>query len=377
MRDSSHQIQICLVIIILMVLIVPIILGTLKIKPLPLKGAISQVENKKINIKEWFTGDYQIQKETYLNESFGFRSFFIRINNQIAFSLFNQVKAKDVIIGKNNYLFEENYLKAYYGKDFIGIDSITHRLQRFKFIQDTLLKLNKNIFLVFAAGKGSFYPEYFPDHVKCVKGPTNYDFYIKIAHELGINYIDFNKYFIDNKYKSKYPLYPKYGIHWSIYGSWIAGDSIISYIENMRNIDMANFLCKNIIFSQPKGTDYDIGDGLNLLFHLRSFKMAYPQMDLITDSSKVKPSLLAVSDSFYWLLFGSGFTNAFGENQFWFYNKEVYPGNSQGAIAIDQIDVKEEILKKDIIIIMATEATLSSLGWGFIENTYNIFKGLK
>ncbi len=37
---------------------------------------------------------------------------------------------------------------------------------------------------------------------------------------MGINHIDFNSYFVQNKGKSKYPLYPQYGIHWSYCGMY-------------------------------------------------------------------------------------------------------------------------------------------------------------
>jgi hypothetical protein len=139
------------------------------VKLKPLKGAIVKPEKKTFYIEEWFSGAYQEYEEKYLNETFGLRNFFIRINNQLEFILFNNAKANGVIIGKENYLYEENYIKAYNGTDFIGYDSIYQRMQRIKYIQDTLAKLNKNIIIIFAAGKGSFYPEYFPDQYNIPK----------------------------------------------------------------------------------------------------------------------------------------------------------------------------------------------------------------
>jgi hypothetical protein len=216
MKDMSNTIKGFLFCIILGLMLIPIIQSKFEfVKLTSLKGAITQPEKKYINAKDWFSGDFQLLEEKYLNETFGFRNLFIRINNQIAFSLFNKAKANGVIIGKHNYLYEENYIKAYYGTDFIGIDSISHRIERLKFIQDTLSKLNKTIIIVFAAGKGSFYPENFPKEYLKEKGKTNYEYHVKLAKEYGLNYIDFNSYFIENKNKSKYPLYPQYGIHWS------------------------------------------------------------------------------------------------------------------------------------------------------------------
>lgn len=378
MKDMSNTIKGFLFCIILGLLLIPIIQSKFEfVKLTPLKGAIVQPEKKYINAKDWFSGDYQLQEEKYLNETFGFRNLFIRINNQIAFSLFNKAKANGVIIGKKNYLYEENYIKAYYGADFIGVDSITHRIERLKFIQDTLSKLNKTLIVVFAAGKGSFYPEYFPKEYLREKGKTNYEYHVKLAKEFGLNYIDFNSYFIENKNKSKYPLYPQYGIHWSNYGACLAADSMIRYIEKIRDIDMPNLYWNKIETADAKESDYDIADGMNLKFKLKSFKMAYPVIQIQSDSGKIKPSAIVIADSYYWLMFGNTFSRALSDNQFWFYNKQVYPEYYKNGLETSQVNLKEEIQKHDIFIILATEATLPELGWGFIENTYDLFKGIK
>ncbi len=379
MKDKSIKVKSILLLIILMFLVAPFFQAKFHIVKLtPLKGAITEPENKYINIKDWFSGTYQEQKEKYLNESFGFRSLFIRINNQIAFSLFNKAKANGVIIGKHNYLYEENYIKAYYGSDFIGADSITHRMERLKFIEDTLITLQKDLILVFAPGKGSFYPEYIPNKFKIKKSTTNYELHVKLAEEMGLKFIDFNKYFIEHKYTSKYPLYPQYGIHWSYYGMCLAADSIVRYIEKVRHIDMPNFYWNDVDLGAPRETDYDIADGMNIKFKLKSFKMAYPNVQYESDSGKVKVSALVISDSFYWGMFSSGiFARSFSSNHFWFYNKQVYTAGVDSESETSLLDLKEEIAKHDVIIIMATDATLPGFGWGFIENTYNLFKGTK
>lgn len=373
-----NNIKKALLFLILALLIAPIFQAKFNIIELkPLKGDITEPEINNFNFKDWFSGDYQEQREKYLNEAFGFRSFMIRVNNQIAYSLFNRPMAGGVIIGKNNYMYEENYIKAYHGIDYIGYDSIMNRMQRLKYIQDTLSKLDKNIILVFAAGKGSFYPEYFPDEYITEKKRTNYETHLQLAQQLGISHIDFNSYFIENKSKSPYPLYPQYGIHWSYYGMCLAADSIIRYIENARNIDMPNLYWDQIEITQPKKGDYDIADGMNLLVKLKTFDMAYPNIKFQSDSAKIKPTVLVISDSFYWGMYNMGITSAFSNSHFWFYNKQIYPNNDNTPTETSIFDLKDEIDKHDVIIIMATEATLPALGWGFIENVYNHFKGIK
>lgn len=364
-----------LFVLMLLMLVLPYLQDVLYlVKLTPLRGALTTNEKSNFSFGKWFSGEYQEKQEQYVNENFGLRNLFIRINNQIAFSLFNKAKANGVIIGKNDYLYEEGYIKAYYGSDYIGTDSINNRIQKLKYIQDTLQKLHKDLIIVFAAGKGSFYPEYFPNDMKSKRSITNLQKHTELAQKYSLNYINFNSYFVKNKQTSKYPLYPKYGIHWSTYGMCIAADSIIHYIEQKRKIDMPSIYWDKIDIDEPRESDYDIADGMNLKCKLKSFKMGYPQIKYESDSLKVKPSVLVISDSFYWGLFNFGITNTFSKSQFWYYNEQIYPESYNSPLNTKDVNLKDEINKYDVIIIMATEVTLPKLGWGFIENTYSLFK---
>ena len=375
MNYLKGKIKEILLIFILLVLVFPAIQKMFNIIKVEwLKGAIIKIDKKELTTYNWFSGEYQEQSEKYFNENFGFRNAFIRLNNEIGFDFFRKAKANGVIIGKNDYLFEENYIKAYYGTDFIGKDSIDNRMNQLKYVQDTLKKLNKNIILIFAAGKGSYYPEYIPDKFRVKKRMTNYDYHLKLAKDFKINYIDFNDYFLKNKHKCKYPLYPQYGIHWSKYGMCLAADSIIRYIEKMRNIDMNNLYWKKVDIENPKDEDYDIANGMNLIFKLKSFKMGYPQIKFENVKSKVKPNLLVVSDSYYWGMFNFGISTVFNKSHFWYYNKEVYPETFSKPLFTSDIDLKKEINDHDVIIIMSTQATMTDLGWGFIEKLYQTLK---
>lgn len=364
-----------LLVFILLILIFPAfqqVTGLIRVEWL--KGSIDAVESDSLTLKSWLSGDYQDQNEKYQNDNFGFRNAFIRLNNEISFDFFKKALANGVIIGKENYLFEENYIKAYYGTDFIGKDSIEHRMKRLKFVQDTLSKLNKDLVLIFAAGKGTYYSEFFPDEFVTKKGITNYEYHLKWAKSLHINYIDFNSYFLKNKKTTKYPLYPQYGIHWSKYGMCLAADSIIHFIEKKRSIDMNTIYWDQVDMENPKEEDYDIADGMNLIFKLGSFKMGYPQLKFENSPQKIKPNLLVISDSYYWGMYNFGISQVFDKSHFWYYNKEIYPETFSSPLAPLDVDLNNEINDHDVILLMSTQATLPDLGWGFIERMYQLYK---
>lgn len=377
MKTLSNNIKYILLTIIFVVLCTPFVVKLIYTEDFfPLKGAVSLPANVVFEKKDWISGDYQQKKEEYLNAGFGLRSLFVRANNQIAFNLFKKAKANGVIIGKDNYLYEEAYIKAYYGKDYLGDDSIAHTINRLKFISDTLNKLGKQLLVVFAPGKASFYPEYIPDAFLPKNEKTNYKMFSLKAKESGLNTIDFNKWFIDNKAKSKYPLYPKYGIHWSVYGAILAADSLTKKIGDLRHIVLPKIKITEINMAKPFDSDYDIADGMNLLLKNSSFEMAYPRIVFDNAGQTTKPKVLVISDSFYWGLYNLGISNCFQNDHFWYYNKQVYPESSTKELLADNLNINEEINKHDVIVIISTEATLSKIGWGFVERVEKLYKGI-
>lgn len=340
----------------------------------PLKGDVKYAPKPTLANSSWFDGSFQEQQETFINDNFGFRSLYVRLNNQIRFSLFDKINAKGVVLGKDKYLFEENYINAYTGKDFIGESSIRDITDRIKFISDTLNKINKHLIIIIAAGKASFYPEYIPEKYLPASEATNYNVFKKYLERTEINLIDFNKWFVENKYKSKYPLYPKYGIHWSAYGAALAADSIIRFIEKMRGIDVPNLIYNEVDLKKPFGADYDIANGMNLLFKFKREEMAYPRISTESAKNKVQPSVLVISDSFYWGMYYFGISKSFKNDHFWYYNQLVYPQSLKKEMLSTNLDLSAEIQNHDVFIIMATEASLNKLGWGFLERMEKHFK---
>jgi len=341
----------------------------------PLQGAFIAALDTNISIGTWLSGKYQEKEEKYLNENFGLRTPLVRVHNQIDFSLFAKTNVASFIVGKQGCIYTKEYLDAYAGKDFIGEDSIIRRLQRVKFIQDTLAKMGKTFIFVFASGKASFYPENFPSPYSSAQNKkNNYFYHLKKAGELGVNYIDFNKYFVENKYRSKYPLYPlKYGIHWSEYGMCLVMDSLVKYIEQRRGIDMPDFYWNEIETANAKYLDVDIAVPMNLLFFSNDDKMAYPHLKIQSGKGKTKPKILAIGDSFYAALHNKGFAKAFSSNHFWYYNKTLVDMKPTRNLTIE-----EEINNSDVVIIMAPESNLKDISWGFIDDAYNLYaKGEK
>ena len=344
----------------------------------PLKGWFVKPPNPEFSVNTWFDGTFQQNKETYLKENFGFRPDFVRINNQFDYSLFNKLHANSVIVGKEEYLFELNYIKAYYGTDFVGDSIIIDKIRKLNDIQSILKQKGKEICVILAPGKATYFPEYIPEsHKKDTRKPTNYDAYLREINKTNIPLINFQDWFLKQKSSTPYPLYAKGGIHWSRYGEVIAADSIITYIGDLTGKRVPDLVIDNIeMSSKNKFTDYDIGEALNLFLsqNTSTYPMAYPNYHIESDSTTEHAKTLFVSDSFYWGMFNSGFsTSLFGQGQFWFYNQQIYPDSYNQALNVSDIDIIEKVEENDVVVLMSTDANLFKFAFGFIDQLYDAY----
>ena len=343
----------------------------------PLKGAVEKHDQPAFNIQNWFNGIFQSNEEKFINNNFGFRSSFVRLHNQLDYWLFSKVNANNVIIGQDGYLYELSYINEYLGRKFVGKKSINKSISDLKILSDSLAARDIDIVVLLAAGKASFFPEYFPDSLATIsKTISNYDYFSYALDSANILNIDFNRWFVNMKDTSQYALFTKGGIHWSKYGEYLVADSIIKYVENLKGVKLPKLKLEKIETSfLPRNRDNDIGEGMNLIFPHSTYKMAYPKIKFDKSNINNHTKAMFVADSYYWELFNEGLSrDVFNNGQFWYYNKKIYSAQTgwYGKL-INEIDIRAEVEKNDVVFILQTEATLDRFGFGFIEKQIEIY----
>ena len=338
-----------------------------------LRGYATIAEIPEFSAKEWFDGKYQPKAQKALNDRFGFRRGFVMVNNQVSFSLYNKVFAGGVILGKENHFYEKNYIKGYYGVDFQGDSLWKEKARKLKVIQDSLAVMGTQLLVTHAAGKGSFYPEYFPDNYRFEQGPTNGKTMGRELDAAGVNFLDFNTWFVEMKDTSRYCLYPRTGIHWSVYGMALAADSLIKRAEDLTGMDIAPFEIGDVTVTKKyRSSDRDIEDGLNLIFRVNRDELAYPQISY-PEAAHDSVKAIIISDSFYWGLHNMGVSNrAFSEGEFWYYYKRIYASHLDEVVPLEEVDKLAKFEEADIIILLTTEATHSLFPWGFADEAYTL-----
>ncbi len=322
-------------------------------------------------------GSFQAQFDRYIEDHIGFRNFFVRLNNQIDFSLFDKANADGVVVGKDKMLYEYDYIRAYTGGDFVGERFIDKKLRRLKFLQRHL-KNNFDIdfILMFEPSKARVYPDYIHDRfLEDGFSTTNYDTYKRKAQQLGVRFIDLNQYFLQLKDTIRYPLYPKYGIHWSEHTMTFVADTLTRLIESVRNIELPEYEVSEIRISDSLAdSDYDVGKTINLLWQLPHQPMPYPVFSFNDDQQAQKPMVLAVADSYYWNFFNTRIPkHLFANEDFWYFNARVYPDTYFGERWTHELDLRQETEKQDVILLSVTDRFMYKFDWGFVDQVYNLY----
>lgn len=338
-----------------------------------LNGYVKKTEFPAFNSKSWFGESFQQKVEKNLSQKFGFANSFIRLQNQIQFSLFKVAKANGVIVGKENYLYEKSYIDAFYGTDFLGKKTITDQFLKLEKLKDSLNAHGVNLLVVYAPGKGSFYPEFIPDQFITDKKITNLEYNLKLADSVNIDHIDMSSWFIKMKDTSQYFLYPKTGIHYSFYGARLALDTIVNYCKINYKLNLPEINWTEIkLNNKLQNTDRDIERGMNIIQELNNYPMPYQNIK-VSKHSKDAPNMIVIADSYYWQLHNMGLShNIFKKGQFWFYNKKVY-GKVNNQKMVKNLNLKEELLNQKLILLFCTEPVLKKQYWDFINMAYDAF----
>ena len=345
------------------------LIGFFKLQPRP--------EWKFFTWHRWFSGEFQEAFESRLEDHIGFRPSLFRVQNEYDYRLFGIGHAEGFVRGKNGVMFEEDYIHEYTGEYFIGETPIRVKMEKLKAVQQQLDSMGTAFVLVFEPGKAGFAPENIPERFFWREtGTTNYEIYVKEASRLDLPVINLQEYFLLMKDTSRYPLYPQYGMHWSIYGASLAMDTLKRYIEKVRNIRLPEMVVEEIRVSDSlRWTDKDIADLLNLIFPLQASEMAYPKISFDTTQAPPGLSVLVVADSYYINLINDYTPHLYDYQEFWYYNNKLYPhiGDDREPVYVDKSDLKNKLTTFDVVMLMVSEINLHCGFWNFADEAYKAF----
>ncbi|WP_324673386.1 alginate O-acetyltransferase AlgX-related protein [Hymenobacter sp. GOD-10R] len=351
----------------------------------PLAGAYTMAPHPELTPNALVAGEYQPQLEKYLEDRVGFRTWLIRMRDQLSLSLLGVARSTDLLVGRDNVLFQPLPVNAYLGKNFLGEEEIRYRVRRMRIVQQELTKRGIPFLFVMAPNKARYQPEDLPAYLRHVKrGPTNYDIFIREMQANKINLLDLSRLFALWKDTTRYPLFPRGGTHWSGYGVALVADTLFARVEQVGGFDLVNFRREGpvkVTSDSVQGTDNDLSGPMNLMFPYQHYKMAYPRV--IFDSLQAgqqRPNLLISGDSFVWgfMHFDPYLQTLFTpESRFWGVDETVFIYDTHFTRTgedLNQGDFRQQIEPRQFIMMLVTEHNL--IYGRFIDRLYELYHPL-
>lgn len=357
------------------------------VKMNPLKGFDKEEQPPvELSFKTYYDGSYQDYLTEHAKRNTGFREFFIRNYNQVAYSCFNKITNKNIVKGHDQELYLKMYLNEATGvtfkQHFADVDEAKaearKNVEETLRLIDTLYQHGKAFLFVFAPTKPAVYPDKLPSYYK--NHLTDFsleEYYIQLFKENHIPHIDFYHYFQDIKDTFPYPLYPRTGTHWSEATIPYVADSVLKKLAEITGYKLpsVHYIDDNL------STDYSVQDGeleasMNLLFPLNKPAIPRPVFELTDTVGTDKPNLLVVADSYFTQLRNSTFIEAFDAWEFWVYNRDVQSSNPQHQWKqLDQLLDADEVLNNaDIVMAVFTAPMYYTYMFGFPQTAQNLFQ---
>ena len=335
----------------------------------PLNGVVEETKMPVFSFGNFVEGNLQKDAEQYSKEHFGFREWLIRLYNQYLWDAYKKTYVESIVIGKDHYLYKKDYVDDYEGVFWKNAannrDQLLQQLRqeaiRLSKVQEILSAYGKHLFVVIEPSKVNTYPEHLPDWVKHPEdNVTAADIYPMLFDSLGVNYIDFNRYFQQVKDSVDYQLYPRTGTHWSNIAALHVADSIVRYMAWLGNHNLPTLSISETLFDTVMIPDNDYEDLLNLWRPIRSVSNQYADFRIVADTNATKPALLTIGDSYFWnFAYHIPLDSIFVRHPYWYYNSTVY--YDPNHFSTNSINYTQALINTDYVMVSYCTANLYAM----------------
>lgn len=338
----------------------------------PLKGYQPQAKAVSLTPQNLLNNNWQTYAEAYTKDHLQTRHFLIRLNNQLKYSLFDHLNAQGIERGKDNFYFENRYIHTYLGQQRISEEDLISKVSALRDFADSLHDRGVATLVVLAPGKAQFMPENLPtSYDTVVKQPNNYEAYRQKLEDYRIPFLDIQKYLLEMKDTTAYPLFTRGNVHWSFYAMSYVTDTLIGTIETLLQRDLPDYQRDTVSlkYSPTYYTEAGIFASLNLYWTQLQDTFAYRHInpDSWNYENKYRPKVWAIGDSFYGTLLTYDVPQRFFDPSsiFFYYNNSVVSSLENKNYTPGKItDYLDQLAEQDLVIIMTTDANIKGCTWG-------------
>lgn len=362
----------CLLFGFAVVMLMPILLQKLASR-FSLSGVSETADFPDLTVKGLLDGSLQETLNTYYSENLPGRDFMIKVRNQAIFSLFAKSPNTNIVIGKENVLFEKEYILKYEKYYPPVTREFTEELcTKLTAIQEKLEARGKEMYIFITPTKVRYYEEYVPDcYVLANRFPDDagsYEQFTDTLKNYPLHVYDSIPYIDERAKTADFPFYYKTGTHWSWLLSTDVTADFVRYLNEESRFTFPEITTSVYPISEPIHPDADIFNSLNLF--IRPYD-TYFQADLLSEPRRDEgPNLFCRGGSFMGQTIAPLISNGFFHEDTYIENTLVTHSRFTQAVNFSdysEIDLKQEIDQADILIFEVNEAHIPVMSFSLID----------
>lgn len=358
----------------------------------PLNGVTTdKQERPRLSLSSWFDRSFQSSYQRWLDARVGFRPLFVRVANQVDFSVFRDTascrkgEGTGIIVGSDNWLYQEMMVHCVWGPDDLSPGVFDQRAADLAALQRFLNGQGTALACVVAPSKPAVYPEYVPQRYlgwRQPDVPSRHERMVTALRAHNVPHVDGLDLFLREKARLATPMFPRGGAHWTYHGAYLVLEQLFDVADPQLPHPLPRPSSVETVVGPPEGTDRDLADLLNILRpSVTDTPTARVQLEPPDHDPADLPKVLISGDSFAWtlthLLHEGGLSR---EIYVCYYDNshvnrmprstKVPVGNSPEAWRAFLADI-------DLVIVETTQAFLPKLGYGFLARALEAFGGGK
>ncbi|MCB9798280.1 hypothetical protein H6758_00975 [Candidatus Nomurabacteria bacterium] len=344
--------------------------------PRPLDGFELSATMPKVTKAAWMTGEYQKQTLEYVSQNIGFRGYMVRTDNELTLRVFDELPSgtvPEIVMGKDEYLFERAYIDAMYNKPWTPSSILDKKARDLSRFEQKLAARGVPFVLLIAPSKASVYPEWIPDKYvrRDLLGKTDYERILPYLDKYGVSYFDANAFLVERKSQSDFLSFGKPGTHWSYYGGCLVTSAFMQYLDQQSGEDYLDLSCDPVKHrNYGEGSDIDLLRTLNIWSEERFMKDIVTPTIRWSQQGKMLEEVLWVGDSFSWVLFDMFEKGPVYKKRDMYYYYSTHYGYPEGTqVRIDRSSLDwNQVSEYDLVVIEATQTAMGQIGFGAVED---------
>lgn len=310
----------------------------------------------------------------------GLRSFWVRLDNQIDYTFFNQVVDRSngtrLVHAPGDWFYERQYIEFAISKSTVSEEEFRRRVERMRRVEAKLARRGIPLLYVIAPSKASVYPEHIPAEFFHDKKPerivTSWELGRNCLQDSGVSYIDGPALFDRWKREGVPDLFARSGTHWSYVSALRIWEEIRLSLNPRLSRPIPPLQYEPLQARRPQDDDRDLLDVANLLVTW-PYEHPLPKPTMIpqrTVPASDLPRILWVHDSFGWVLLEELYesNSARPSNSLYYFATEMkVPEGGATGRKIAEIDWPTYLRDYDAIVLVWTEISYAFDSYGFFE----------